>query len=245
MEKECIISNLQNQLFKMERSGSVVKVADGMVANIPEDMSMFSVFAINDFVSSGEYREDGYVYVGEKLIKKWYKNVEDVLVWFPILKDIKKLQCRYLKVLDEYRGYLNTEYHFAFKELVKVKKAHAIITHKYKGSCDPWWFYQTDKYEGHEGISWDWIDKPDNPINLDIGNLYYRTEKRLQQLGGRVYRFRKVLEYAISDRILRVEGELGQILQFKVGDRIYWFNRSKYSWEKLAFPEDDVKVVEV
>jgi hypothetical protein len=228
----------------MERSGTTVK-ADGMTASIPSDVSMIAIFAQNSFIPKGDYREDGWVYVDNKPVKKWFKNIEGVSVWFPILENLHNLQKRYCAVYQRYWDYMKKEYHKAFEQIEKVGKAHAKVTHEYDGSVDPWWLYRADKYPNQRGITWDWVDTPKKPINLKVGNAYYKTGQRLSQMGARSYKFKVVLERAINERIISIKGEQGQILQFKIGDRSYWFQKFQYTWEKLAFPEDNVKVVEV
>lgn len=227
----------------MERSGTAIK-ADGLEATIPNNVSMISVFAINSFIPNGNYNNDGWIYVNKKPVKKWFKKIEYISVWFPILNDLHKLQNRYLAVAKKYRCYLKKEYRIAFNSLVKVGKAHAKITHKFNGDCDPWWLYEADKYPGQKGICWNWVKIPENPLNLEIGNTYYKIDQRLSQLTERVSKFRIILEWAICDKVYNIKGNDGQILQYKLSGRSYWFIRNRYVWDKLAFPEDDVKVVE-
>jgi hypothetical protein len=235
MNKECI----------MERKDTTV-TAEGMTASIPRDISMLALFAMNPFTPDGDYREDGWVYVDNKPVKKWFKKIMDILIWFPILNDIHKLQERYQKASQKYKDYLQKiQNSLVFEQVEKVGKAHAQVTHKYSGKDDSWWLYTFEKYPGYPGISWDWVETPKKPLNLEIGNAYYKAEHRLQQLSSRVYMFQTILEYAIAIRVNTIKGEKDQILQFKVGNCIYWFKRSQYSWEKLAFPENEIIVTEI
>jgi hypothetical protein len=228
----------------MERSGTTVK-ADGMTASIPKNVTMLSIFAENPFIPEGDYREDGWIYINDKPVKKWFKKIEEVSVWFPIFEDLHKLQSRYFAVNSRYADYIKKVYHNAFEQVEKVGKAHARVTHIYDGEdIDPWWLYRADKYPNQKGISWDWVKTPEKPLNLEIGDAYYKAERRLRQIGGRIYKFKVVLEHAINEKIGGIKGGQGQILQFKIGDRSYWFQKSQFTWNKLAFPEDDVKVAE-
>jgi hypothetical protein len=233
MDKECI----------MEREGTTV-TAEGVTASIPGNISMIAMFGTNSFIPDGDYREDGWVYINDKPIKKWFNKIENILIWSPILNDIHKLQERYQKASQKYKDYL-PKYNLAYRQVEKVGKAHARVTHKYQGSCDPWWLYTSEKYPGCKGLSWDWVETPKKPINLEVGNAYYKAEHRLRQIGSRAYVFQTTLEYAIKIKVNTIKGEEGQILQCKILDRVYWFKKSHYSWEKLAFPEDEVKVLEI
>lgn len=229
----------------MERRGNVVTDADGMTSTIPSDVSMLSIFARNPFFNEGDYREDGFIYVDGKPVKKWFKKIEDVTIWFPILDGARKLQDRFYKVKQVYTDYLKNEYAEVCKQLLKVKKAHAYVTHEFDGTYAPWWLYKVSKWGDHEGISFDWVDTPKNPINLDIGNAYYKADQRLMQIGARVHKFRSILHYAIKAEAYKIKGESGDILQLKVGDKTYWFEFGRFAWEKMVFPEDNLKTVEI
>ena len=88
----------------MERKGSSVKMGNA-TAQIPSDISMLSIFANNSFIGDGEYRDDGWVYVNDKPIKKWYKKYEDIRYWEPKLSHIKELQNSYFNVAKVYEEY--------------------------------------------------------------------------------------------------------------------------------------------
>jgi hypothetical protein len=228
-----------------ERTGSTLTLGDGSVASIPSNISALSILATNRFIPDSDYREDGYIYVNNKPVKKWYKNIDDVKVWFPTMKDIKTLQQRYdaiKKVYDEYWKNFNAP---AFEAVMKVKKAHAKITHEFQGEYDPWWLYTASQDSpGQGGISFDWVDKPNKPINLEIGNNYYKTSKRLEQIGGRMWRFRKVLMQAINEKVYEIKGAWGDLLQVKVLDKVYWFQHGKHCWELIA-GEGNFKTIEL
>ncbi len=208
-------------------------------ATIPDDISMLSVFTMNDFIHGGNYRDDGWIYVDNKPIRKWFRKVDSVLLWFPKLRDLIYLQDKYDWIYRVYRKYNQEVYRPIAERLIKAKGAHARVTHKYKGNNDPWWFFTASE----EGIGWDWVDTPAKPKNLALGDEYYRKSHRGDQLGSRVYLFRRVLEQAIASHVSKIKGNEGQILQFQLGEKIYWFERSRYSWNKVAFPSDDIITV--
>lgn len=228
----------------MERKGNKV-FAEGMTATIPSTISMIAVFGRNGFIQGGKYSEDGWIYVNGKPVKKWFRNVENISIWFPILEDVHNLQKRYDAAKKRYKGYADKVWRPAFDKVMKVGRAHARVTHKFEGEgIDPWWLYEANKYSSQKGICWDWVKKPVKPINIRIGNAYYRASQRLEDLGGRSYKFRIVLEHALSMKVGVIEGAEGQILQYKVGNRSYWYKKGQFRWEKLAFPDDNALVRE-
>lgn len=227
----------------MERKGTSVKAMGGLEATIPGNDSMITVFATNSFIPSGDYRDDGWIYVNKEPVKKWFKKIENISVWFPILNDLHELQKRYLAVKEKYQYYLKKEYRAAFNRVMEVGKAHAKITHKFNGSSDPWWLYETDKYPGQKGICWSWVETPENPLNIEVGNAYYKVDQRSSQLAERVSKFRVLLEWAVCNEVNKIKGEDGKILRYKLNRFSYWFVRNRNSWDKLAFPEDSVKTV--
>ena len=228
------------------RTGTSLEVGD-VTATLPGDVTALSLLYNNRLTPGGDYKEDGYVYVDGKPVKKWYKRVEDISVWFPVLEDIKGLQRRYDAMRAAYTRYLEETYKPAFGAVAKVKKAHAKVTHKFTGDCAPWWLYTFEKFTGYPGMSWDWVDSiPAKPLHLDVGQRYYDAERRLEQLGGRVYRFRTVLRRAIEDRLYKMEikGEYGDLLKVTVLVAVYWYTKDQFVWKLLA-SDDKYKSIEL
>ena len=58
-------------------------------------------------------------------------------------------------------------------EIKEKGKAHCKITHKYTGDFDPWWEYTFL----HDGIGFNWVKEPANPVNLELGQKYYQETK--------------------------------------------------------------------
>ena len=228
----------------MERHHSTV-TTNGLTATIPSDTSMLAVFCNNDFIDDADYNADGYIYIDNKPIKKWFKKIDDISIHFPILNNPSKLQQRLQAVKQTYKLFANTTYKEAYNNLVAVKQAHAHITHKFEGNYDPFWLYTAKKYSDHIGISFDWVDTPKSPINIEIGTNYYNADHRLMQLRQRVYKFRTILERSIWDNVYKIPGEHGQTLQLKLNDSIYWFAHGQHNWEKLCFPENNLIKIEL
>lgn len=218
----------------MERRGKEVTL-DGMRTEIPGDVSILSIFTTNSFIPNGHYHEDGFIYVNKEPIKKWFKKINDVTIWFPILSNIHKLQARFYRVKKAYKKYLKDTYLTAFNKLRSVKKAHVL-------NDQGWMVFTASK----EGISWNWMSGiPENPVNVEIGTEYHKAEQRLYQLGSRVHKFRTTMEYALEKRLFNVKGENGDVLQLKVGKKIYWYQYFKYSWKQFVSPEDKIKKIEI
>ena len=237
MDSEICKQGAIDMICVMKRKKSKVETCEAS-ASIPNNISMLSVFGTNGFVNKGDYREDGWVYVNKKPVKKWFRKVANILIWFPILNDVHKLQERYRKASQKYKDYM-LKYHFAYEQIEKVGKAHTNVV---SDNDDRWWLYTSEK---QWGISWEWVEPPKKPINLEIGNTYYKVYHRLHQIIKRANMFQTVLEYAIEIKVNAIQGKENQILQCKVGDSIYWFKKGRHVWEKLAFPEDEIKVFEI
>jgi hypothetical protein len=221
------------------RHGMTLTIA-GQTATIPQDVTALSILATNGFTPEGEYINDGYIYVGGKPVKKWFKTIDDVKVWFPIMENIQLLQHRYNLVKERYFQYAKKYNLPAFDAVIKAGKAHCKITHKFEGNYPPWWLYR----ESHGGITFDWVDEPKEPINLDIGNRYYQTTQRLEQLGSRWHKFNVILMQSISSKLYEVSGQYGDLLQVKVLDNVYWYQHKQYTWE-LITKDDNFKTIEL
>lgn len=220
------------------RHGMTLTVA-GQKATIPQDISALSILVTNGFTPDGEYINDGYIYVDGKPVKKWFKTIGDVKVWFPIMEDVKRLQQRYNLVRARYFHYTQKYNSPAFDAIMKAGQAHTKITHDFSGDYPPWWLYKASL----GGISFDWVDEPKEPINLDIGTTYYHTSQRLEELGRRAFRFKVILMEAINSKIYEVEGDWGDLLQVKVLTNVYWFQRTNH-WE-LITKDDTFKTIEL
>ena len=83
----------------MQRKKNVVEV-DGLTAKVPDNISMISVFGVNSFIDQGDYKEDGWIYVQNKPVRKWFKKLDDITYWHPILDDLHKLKNR-LEIIIE------------------------------------------------------------------------------------------------------------------------------------------------
>jgi len=216
---------------------------------IPNNTSALMVFANNSVSSEDrDYREDGWVYndQGEK-IKKWYKRINDILVWFPIMDDIIKIEERLKVQVDRARTYHNKILLPVYEELKKVGKAHAKVTHKYSGDMDPYWLYtyNNNKGERSEGISFKWVDKPEDPLNLGIGNAYYNYDNRFTELSTRAGMFKSILEHSIKRKTYDIPGNYGEQLCINVNESYYWFVHGGHTWEPLSFPDNKAKFINI
>lgn len=235
-----------------------VQVDGKTVCTVPADRSMLSVFGGNSSVLvGGDYRTDGWVYLGEKKIKKWFIRQENVRIWEPVKNDIAKLEARYWRVLKYAGKYLAEKYRPAATALVKVRKAHVKVTHKYEGTnIGPWWLYNgrptTDSDWG--GISFDWVPTPKKPVHLEIGTTYYNVSNRQDELWGRVSKFRKILDSAIEGLLFSKEHrpttrEFGRTLKLTINGRIYWYtcvSQGVAWWQKINWPEDmEMKIIDL
>ena len=86
--------------FKMERNESDVTVTSGektIKMKIPEDRTALSILALNPGADGSRFEKDGWIYVGDKKLRKWFINVDRIKVWEPKLKNILALEKSYTR----------------------------------------------------------------------------------------------------------------------------------------------------
>lgn len=239
----------------MERNKEGEVTLPNASIKIPKNMTALSMLAMNRVVDHGEYREDGWIYVNDKRIKKWFQRIypehgSNTLIWLPVLKDIPKLEARMWRMRERYNRYANEAWRPAYNRVVEVKQAHAKPTfHKDKG----WWLYTSRIYQNDQySIGFDWVDEdePETIINQTIGQAYYDADHKLTQYGHYLFCFRGVLEAAIN-KLLR-EGyppkNMGTTLRLIVNNRNYWYISCSYPggnlyWNKVSWPDADMEEI--
>jgi hypothetical protein len=193
-----------------------------------------------------ENRADGWIYKKGKPDRKWFDQIQGIWIWEPKLKNIPALEEKYWKMVQYARKFHEECWHPAAQALIAVGEAHAQIDHQYVGQIPPWWLYKANE-EG--SIGFEWVDEPENPINLKIGQAFYQLENKAKQVYGRKWKFKVVFERALEKWIFKEVGypKCGeQTLRVTINNRIYWFcsrlNRHGIAvWEKLAWAEDHVE----
>lgn len=170
-------------IIKRNAEGEV-RVNGKLFAKVPATTSMLCSLENRE----GDYREDGYRYdlkTGERG-GKWFSYVSETKVWGPKLEDIPKLEdlwhrCKGHTERAHKRLWLST-----FQAILKAgRKAHCEPTHWNAGD-GKWWLYHISNDRGMgEGIGFDWVDKPTKPLNLELGNAFYRADRLMTDKYGR------------------------------------------------------------
>lgn len=224
------------EVFNRDKDGKVNFAGVG-TSTIPQGKLALSMFADNPFIADCEYKDDGWIYTksGEK-IRKWFIKVDGVTVWEPILSDPAKLEQRYTEVrvgLDA----VYKEWGAAFDEVRRVGVADAKPTHKYELYENHTWRHYSAT---QEGITFDWMDEPAEPKNVEIGTRYYNVTQRLEVVGGRISKFTAALTRSLELKIPKDIPRYMNMIDFKINGKTYWLKleKSKYSrhWRLFAYP---------
>lgn len=221
---------------------------------IPRDRSMLSILGSSTagkICTGYEYREDGYVYLEDKRIKKWYVSVStfgnDIQVWEPSLDDVVALEARYWRVKQAgMYWYINFHQPLVKKIYDAGGHAHAKILHS---ECDvPWYLYDVGYREPYGlCVGFNWCDRvPESPVNLDLGQEYYQLDCYSRSVGQRSWKFSRALMRAIDHYLAkRLPDKAGVILKLSINGRNYFY-RSELgrggfcSWEKLVWPPNEI-----
>ena len=220
---------------------------------MPKDTTALSMLANNQLINNGEYKEDGWIYVDGKRVKKWFKQYypdmnNTVRLWPPVLDDLQKLETRYVNMISRTNKFYNETYKPLFNKLLQVGKAHAepIYNHKRDGK---WWLYKMKSHNDFDYISFDWVDAPSKPLNHELGQQYYLTEHRLYKYYSYNAKFRGIMAVAIDrflDKNCSDRRKADAVLRLSINDRDYWY-RCRFNqygvlvWTKIVWTvESDI-----
>jgi len=239
--------------MKIERNEEGVVSVDGKpFAQVPRDRSMLAVIDADPFAygdSVVKYDNDGWIYVDGRPERKWFTSVEQIKVWGPVLEDIASLEARFHRMKTKADSFFMNAWQPAYNRVIEAGKAHAKPTHVYEGyRGKTWWEYKSVKYINEEKplLSFDWVEKPKDPINHDLGQLYYETDQRMNRYYKYTGLFRTVLERAL-EMMLRENRPINEMqsLKLDINGRLFWYVAFRWpsgvlEWKKIAWPGDEV-----
>lgn len=247
--------------MKIERNEKgEVRIDNELSYKVPKNRSMLSVISDNYKTSNAVYdfRNDGWVYVDDKKLKKWCITRERIRLWEPKLKDIKALNNLYNKAFTNYKKYSTEVVSPLYDELYSLGGVgHCKPTHKYSGKQGMWWKYTISEVpcygKGVTGIScviWE-ERKPKNPLNVELTTKYYHASKRSEELANRYQKCKTILMAAIEDYLrenypLEIKDQ-GKLLSLNIGFDTFLFicevSGRGYCFWKLISHND--KMIEV
>jgi hypothetical protein len=255
--------------MKMQRNkNGEVFIDNELVAKVPADKSALSFLADGNIIHKGEdYTVDeDWVYLEGKPIRKQLHfisgheyNRDRVRVWKPNLKNSARLEERYWRQVETVKDFHENHWRPAFRAIVEAGgKAHVKPTHKFSGDQNKWWLYNADEI----GISFDWVDAPEKPINKKLGSVFYTIDKQSERTYNRRRLFRLALETAFIWELDECTGThfgyfdhndfklSGKQLCFDVNGRKYWyhatFNRGGVlRWNILSWPDHDFSIIKL
>jgi len=240
----------------MERDADGNVQALGITCKIPTDRTALSVLADNHIVDSGDYNKDGWVYINEKRVKKWFSRCYSpeessisALIWLPILDDVAKLEARYWKIYEKVQRFYQKHWKVLYDKIIEAGEAHAKPTHKYTGDLHWWQYKRTDYFGGHSSLSFDWVKEPEEPVNIELGQRYYHIDRQIDRYYRYLGMFRVVLSQAISKYLQKYHKaeKPGITIRFEINGHNYWY-ASQYvgaslEWVKQSWPEDQLKEI--
>lgn len=197
-----------------------------------------------------EYRKDGWIYINNKPIKKWFRNCYSpdgnsggVRIWEPILSDVSALEARRWRMKERKDRFYNEIWKPAYDAVIEAGEAYAKPVHEFTGELKWWRYYRTDYENWPAGLSWDWAEDPGKPKNFEIGQLYYNLDRQIERYYKYVDLFNIVLESAIYKYL---QGEhsperAGITFRLVLNGRNYWYT-SEYvghaiEWVNTSWPE--------
>lgn len=242
--------NMNSMIASRDENG-IVKMASkqGIVtAQIPLTRSMIGIAATNGIINGAEYREDCWVYIKGKRVRKWHNKFQEIRIWEPKYKDLKALYYLYKKT----QAANNAQWERIAKIMhsiwesgpVKNKGviAHACPTHSFTKNntidIEPWWEYTIhNKMFNDKGLSYSfqWLDdgKPKKLVNHKLGQKLYVEEQRMWNTTSKRYNKVKTIFYEAMKRSLP-KAEENKVISLQFDKDTFWFytatNGELYWW---------------
>ena len=207
-----------------------------------------------------EFRDDGWVYNNERRCRKWFGNLNAqgirARIWEPKLKCLEMLEAKRWKGVQYLKGYYKGEWNAAYEAITSLGGEKIVdncqITHKHKSDKE-WWLYKfsltKSPFTLNDTYAWtfDWVDKPEHPIHLELGQKFYEVDQHSRTIAKRKGIFLEAFNVAMNDW-LREHNELraipGKTLKVNINGRSYWFHPEPwgddYKWVKMLWPDEDL-----
>lgn len=235
----------------MKRKGEDARIGDTHI-KLPTNVTVLSLIGTNTVQDGFIFNDDWWVYKNEngKLVKvkKWFSQIEGIIVWPPILEDIKKLEQRYQNIKAKRDNFIKTRWEPIYNKLMENEKAHVFPKYVENNKDKEWWLYSIRHVGDNHYIGFDWVEGPQKPINVELGTEYYEVERKLSRYNKYVHMFSTVLHKAI-DRFLRKNAptKTNQILKLVINGRNYWYRSVLYQtnyleWHKICWSDEEIQL---
>lgn len=204
-----------------------------LTAKIPQDRSMIGMIGINGIINNGEYREDGWVYLGGQPVRKWHSRVESYRLWEPKLNDLPALYD-----LHKRTQAANNEAWRRIQVVIdklwgKHKQGDTVKAHAFPkyhiglpgnvGIKEDYWEFNINNYYG-EGVSFgfNWVVRPKRLSNPQLGQELYELERRWwDNTCRRAAKVRTVFYEAMKQSLPKATEN--QVICLQFGEDTFWF----------------------
>lgn len=204
--------------------------------------------------------QDGDVFSDDFLIRdaagkvkcRWFSRVgaawSGVRLWEPKLKDVSRLEAMRWCVVQRIKTTLLPAYKAAYNACIALGDG-AWASFRTLGGDRHWIAYRVrkDKTEMSLVLSG---DAPEKPENVEQGEAFSHTSRRLAIYNGFLASATSVLEAALSRKLGDGERGSSQTVRAVVNERTYWLRwdhvGGKYGywrWCFFALPEDEIREV--
>ncbi len=211
---------------------------------IPQGISVLSMIHNNPQMYE-DFREDGWVYVNDKPVRKWYINLDGpkIRFWHPKLDDLAYCEEKRWKAVQirkkEFANIWNDIHE-------QVKRFGDFICHYNNRPV------AVRRYINDYGISvigWGSVDDDDLPVNQELGDTYFAIEERVRQVNERKRWFGLAFMRALEKHWYNSNPDpMIRNFHYVINGRDYWFTESPNRFpmnriEIISYPEDVVTTV--
>lgn len=233
------MSNKENVVF--ERHGTNAQIGDGIKVKVPANVSVLSLAGTNTFFDGDDFCCDPHWIHNRNLAsRKKMTEIDGCCVW------TRKCEDDYISTIEQklfefeekvYSLVVPLKIDLMKKILDAGRTAHAIPKNSGLNENMIWLFnvrwdieYQCNTY------SWNWVDRPTEFTNLELGQQLYHADRRSKVLSARLWKFRVLFKYHIDKAIDKVTSNLKRIDQpgvviLTINGREYVASSQREDWK--------------
>ena len=216
--------------FSVPLGESVLGILNSSVNNIPSDGENFS--------------GDGYVYDSEgNCDRKWFSVLisgdKPFYYWHPKENDLSYCELKRWKSLEYYNR--SIEKIKPERDLIRSLIEKEDFSYYLDNGATAQGYIDFKNYE--DGFGWNWSDKnkPKFPLNKELGDRYFSSDKRVKQLSFRSYIFNRLFRRAIDRKYVDIFcKDKSQIIHSVINGRSYWLSfreNGEYYVNVFSYPE--------
>ena len=228
----------------IDRKGDKAVIGD-IAITLPKDMLALSVIG-NKLEKGGTITENSLIVSKEGKSRKLYMTHSLWGKYWPGILDCPKLIEKKMRSINPKIKDLEHNHALIREEIAKQVPStkdygwegysfHA-VPYNSRQNRDSYWLYRLENREGIWEWSFKWVNKPEAPIGLLLGQKFYELEHKLHKAYHQKYKHKDMLVYSVERWIRKhmppPKAGHYQLIEVKVGETFLVFSSTFHTfWE--------------